>query len=350
MNTYTLQIGFFIILTFCIGVLMYFVFAPYLAAVFLAIVTTVITKPINHSYRKFIGGNRSVAALLSVITVCLIVVLPLVFVGNQLIKESTDLYNESVAGEPKEVFSSAVGNLEQKINKMFPGRNLDLEKYADLGLYIRTGVVWVSEHISNFFSGVLKITLNAFLFLLCLFYLYKDGERLLPKVIRLSPLFDRYDSLIVDKLERAVNSVIRGQLAVGLIQGILTGVGFAIFGVPSAFIWAVVAAIASLVPTIGTSIVTVPGILYLFFTGNIFGAVGLLVWALVAVGLIDNILGPILMKRGVHIHPFLILLSVLGGLSFFGPVGFIAGPVTLSLLFALLDIYPTIMKEHQAHA
>lgn len=347
MNTYTLQIGFFILLTLCIGVLMYFVLAPYLAAVFLAIITVVITKPINQMYRKTIGGNKSIAAALSVMTVCLIVVLPLVFVGNQLIKESSDLYNASVNGEPKEVFSLAVDKLEQKINGIIPGRDIDLEKYSDLSLYIRTGVVWVTGHISNFFSGVLKITLNAFLFILCLFYLYKDGERLLSRTIRLSPLFDRYDTLIVDKLERAVNSVIRGQLAVGIIQGILTGIGFSIFGVPSAFIWAVVAAIASLVPTIGTSIVTIPGILFLFFTGNMFGSIGLLVWAVVAVGLVDNILGPILMKRGVHIHPFLILLSVLGGLAFFGPVGFIAGPVTLSLLFALLDIYPTIMKEHQ---
>lgn len=349
MNIYKLQIGFFIVLTLCIAVLVYFILAPYLAAVFLAIITAVITAPVNLFYRRQVG-NKVVASILSLVTVFIIIFLPLLYIGNSLIQESTDLYVKSTTGEPQEVFHAAVDAIEFRINSILPTQDLDLERYSDLGLYIRGVTVWITQNVSNFFSGVLKITLSAFLFILCLFYLYKDGEKLLPRIIRLSPLFDTYDTVIISKLERAVNSVIRGQLLVGLIQGILTGLGFYIFGVPSAFIWGVVAAVASLVPTIGTAIVTIPGILFLFFTGNTFGAIGLLIWAIVAVGLVDNIIGPILMKKGVHIHPFLILLSVLGGLSLFGPVGFIAGPVTCSLLFALLDIYPTIIKERELKA
>ena len=132
---------------------------------------------------------------------------------------------------------------------------------------------------------------------------------------------------------------------IGLIQGMLTGVGFWMFGVSNPVIWGTVAAVASLVPALGTSLVNIPAIIFLFLSGNISQAIGLLIWVVLAVGLIDNILGPYFINRGVKIHPFLILISVLGGISFFGPVGFIAGPVVLGLLFALLELYPVIIKN-----
>ena len=100
--------------------------------------------------------------------------------------------------------------------------------------------------------------------------------------------------------------------------------------------WGVVAALAALIPGIGTALVLLPAIGYLFFTGSTGMAIGLLVWGFVAVGLIDNFLGPILVNRGVKIHPFLILLSIFGGPSFFGPIGFVLGPLIVALLFALL--------------
>jgi predicted PurR-regulated permease PerM len=156
-------------------------------------------------------------------------------------------------------------------------------------------------------------------------------------------LFDTHDKLILSKISAAVVSVVRGQLMIGLIQGVLTGVGFWIFGVSHPVIWGAVAAVASLIPAIGTSFVNIPAIIFLLATGQLYQGLGLLVWAAVAVGFVDNLVGPYLINRGVKIHPFLVLISVLGGISFFGPIGFIAGPVVLSLLFALLELYPIIM-------
>jgi len=141
-----------------------------------------------------------------------------------------------------------------------------------------------------------------------------------------------------------VNSVVKGSLIVGVVQGVLTGVGFALFGVPNPALWATIAAIASLIPTIGTGLVLIPGISYLFLVGASSNAIGLIIWGVFAVGLVDNFLGPKLIERGVKIHPFLILLSVLGGIGLFGPIGFLAGPLILSWLFALLDMYPALIK------
>ena len=116
-------------------------------------------------------------------------------------------------------------------------------------------------------------------------------------------------------------------------------VGFWIFGVPNAILWGSFAAIAALIPGIGTALVLTPAILFLFARGEIFSAIGLLAWGVGVVGLIDNFLGPRLMGRGIELHPLIILLSVLGGIGFFGPIGFLLGPLIVSLFFALLDIY-----------
>jgi predicted PurR-regulated permease PerM len=106
-------------------------------------------------------------------------------------------------------------------------------------------------------------------------------------------------------------------------------------------LWGSFAVVAALIPGFGTALVIVPGVIYLFFASTTLHAIGLLIWGILGVGLIDNYLGPLLVNRGVHIHPFLILLSVMGGLVFFGPIGFIAGPLLVALLFALLEIYKT---------
>jgi predicted PurR-regulated permease PerM len=120
--------------------------------------------------------------------------------------------------------------------------------------------------------------------------------------------------------------------------------------VPSALLWGGVTVIAALVPGVGTSLVIIPGVLYLFFTGDTTHAVGLLFWGVACVGLIDNILGPKLIEKNINIHPLLILLSVLGGIAFFGVIGFILGPIVLSFLFTLFQIYkPIILKETRGH-
>ena len=187
-----------------------------------------------------------------------------------------------------------------------------------------------------------------FLTLLALYYLFVHGSDFKARIIALSPLSDHYDRDITDKLQLAVTSVIKGVLVVAVVQAILCGLGFAIFGIPNAALCGSIAMIAALIPAFGTALVMIPAVLYLAITGNVGAALGLAVWGALLVGLVDNFLSPMLMSRSIKIHNFFILLSVLGGLALFGPVGFIAGPLVLSLFFALLDIYPTLILHEKA--
>ncbi len=155
----------------------------------------------------------------------------------------------------------------------------------------------------------------------------------------ISPLAEADDETIFKKLALAVSAVVRGSLIVAFIQGILATVGFMIFGLPNPVLFGTIAAIAALVPGVGTALVLVPAIGYLFLSGNTFGAAGLFIWGTVVVGLVDNFLGPQLIGNKMKLHPLAVFLAVLGGIVFFGPIGIIVGPLVISLFSALLDVY-----------
>jgi predicted PurR-regulated permease PerM len=140
-------------------------------------------------------------------------------------------------------------------------------------------------------------------------------------------------------------SVIRGALIVAILQGIMAGLGFLIFGVPNPAFWGMIVVVASLIPIVGTWLIIIPAIIYLFATGHVFGAFGFLIWSGVIVNVIYNIVSPQLMRRGTGIHPYIILLGVLGGIAFFGPIGFLLGPFIVALLFSLLNMYPSLVGK-----
>ncbi|MEX1997994.1 MAG: AI-2E family transporter [Candidatus Andersenbacteria bacterium] len=333
-----LQIRFFLSLLFGISVLAFFVFRPYLGAVVLAATFAVIFYPLYRRILGLVGGRENVAATLTTVCVLLVVFVPFILFGIQIFREAQLLYGH-VTGAPFDFSIAIPSQIEDQVQALTPRFSLDVDQY------VRQGVEWLLQHIGSIFSSVAKLVLNIFLSLFTLYYLLRDGRKLKQKIMSLSPLQDQHDQQIFSRLEVAVNSVIRGSLMIALLQGIVTGIGLALFGVPNAALWGSVTVLAALIPTVGTSVVLAPAIAYLFFTGHAVASAGLLGWGVVAVGLIDNLLGPRLINRGIKLHPLLILLAVLGGLGFFGPIGYILGPLVISLLFALLDIYPLVMRK-----
>jgi len=261
---------------------------------------------------------------------------PLVFLVIQILQEAKDLYVSLLTGGGKDSLLNIFNKLAYVSRDYFPDAG---EISANIDQYLRQGLSWLLNNLGALFSNFANMMVTAFLFIISLYYLLKDGGELRKKVVALSPLRDIDDEAIIRKLELAVSSVIKGNFVIAFIQGVLTAIGFTIFGLPNAVLWGTVAAIAALIPSIGTALVFIPAIILLFISGQVFPAIGLLLWGSLAVGLIDNFLGPKLIGRGMQLHPLLVLFSVLGGIVFFGPIGFVLGPIILSLLFALLDIY-----------
>jgi predicted PurR-regulated permease PerM len=336
---------FFLVILIAVVALTIMIFFPYLSSLLVALVFSVIFRPLHRKVSMiFSKGNQnsSLSSLITLIILAVLVITPLIFVAKQIYIESESLYYSLTDEGRRSALIDSLNALSQSLsNKLygiFPAYNFDS---FNITRYVQNFLEWSFANLDTIFSGVSKFVLQTLVMLFALFYLLRDGGKLQQHMISLSPLADNYDERIMFKIRQAIRSVVVGSLLVGLIQGILTGLGFFIFGVPHPALWGSFAVVAALIPGIGTALVIVPGVIYLFFASSNLYALGLFIWGILAVGLIDNFLGPILINRGVSLHPFLIFLSVMGGLIFFGPIGFIAGPLVVALLFALLEIYKT---------
>lgn len=320
-------------------VLLLYIFWPYLNGLILALILGIVFWPLYEKILVWCKNKKAVASLLTVFIVVLSIVAPFVFVTSQAVREINIVYEHIVSVEKSErlVF---ISDTEESISNYFGMEKVDIVDAA------KSGINWFAKNLGSFVSSATQLIINLLISLIALYYIFKEREFLKGFLITFSPLSDKYDKLIIDKIGSAVNSVIRGAIIIAVIQGILTGAGFLIFGVPNPTLWGSVAALSSLIPNVGTALVVVPGIIYLFLMGKTGAAIGLLLWGFLAVGLIDNFLGPQFMKKGMTINPFLILLSILGGLSAFGPIGFVLGPLIISVFLVLIEIYKTEFKEY----
>ena len=338
MTNSKLQGIFFTVLIVGVLFLSFLVFKPYLGALCIAVILRIVFDSFHEKILRFARGSENLAAVLSTLAIVFFIIVPLIVVGVFLLDDIQNLYLKIVSGNIDFSFVERLTSPAHDFIKGFiPDFAVDLREYA------REGLSFILTHIGSVFSSIVSLIFNFFLMLLALFYLFRDGKRFRKSVIFLSPLSDNYDESILVRLSEGVSSVVKGSLLVAIVQGALAALGFFIFGVPNPMLWGSFAAVAALVPNLGTAIVVLPAIAFLFWTGAAGSAFGLLVWGVVIIGLVDNILAPYLMKRGLKVHPFLVLLGVLGGFAFFGPLGFLVGPVLVALLMALLDMYPSIM-------
>lgn len=328
---------FYFLLFFLVAslIVVFLIIKPFLSPFILAGVFAFLFQPLYGKLKNRFREHESLAAFTTTLIAIILVLIPISFLGVQIFKESSQLYN-SLSDGGKSGFIAGIDSVIADVGNFLP---IPESFRVDFDLYARQGLNTLLKNFGSVFSGFASITFDFFVFLAAFYFLLKDGHKLKDYFVDLSPLEDKDDELIVSRLRTAVSSVVKGSLSIGFIQGALTGVGFAIFGVPNAALWGSVAAIAALIPGIGTALVLVPAIIFLFATGDTAHGVGLLVWGLSAVGLIDNFLGPKLMGRGMQLHPLAVFISVIGGLALFGPIGLLLGPLSMSLCVALIEIY-----------
>jgi len=332
------QIYFFVALFIAVLLFTGALFLPFLAPVSLALMSAVILRPVYKSFVDITKGRAGFASSLTIIFAAIVIVCPLFILGTQILKESYDLYS-SIQDHGLGGMDKTITSLLEPVKKIYPALNVNVEEY------VRSVAGWILANLGNLFTFTASTIFGFFLWILTLYYLLKDGKKLRTLIKKLSPLADKYDEQIISTLESAVNSIVRGSLIMAIVQGVFIGIGFYVFGIDNAILWGTIASISTLVPSIGTALVVIPAVFYLFVTGSIGAAIGLAIWGTFAVGTIDNLLLPYLFRRGLKSHPLPLLLSILGGISMFGPIGIFLGPLVIALLIALMDIYTIIGKN-----
>ncbi len=336
MQTKVIERYFFFGLLLTTFIFSFFIFRPFWIVLVLGVSFAIVLYPI-YEWLNEKGSPSSLSSLLTVILFSVMLCGPLLGIGVIIFNQSQDLYHAVGGGGNVGPFLDSIGDT---INRFLPqGVSFDIQTKAS------EFISYVSGNVANIFSATLSAFFSFILMLLIVFYCLKDGTRWKRAIVILSPLGDKDDEKIMERLSVAVNGVIMGNLLIAFAQGILMGFGLWIFGIPNPAVWGLIAAVTSLVPTIGTAFVSVPAILFLFFIGHTSAAIGLFIWAAVVVGMVDNFLSPMVIGGKTKIPPILILFSILGGISFLGPVGVLLGPLTISMLYTLISIYRNEFRE-----
>ena len=314
------------------------IFWPFLTVIILAVAFAVVLTPVFKWINKYLTKRISwLASLITVILFFLVLCIPVFFVGKVVLNQVQDIYKHIVVSGDS---NSIIQSIDTSINRIMPeGFNFDTYgKIAQL-----TGNL--TSKVAGLFASTFRTIVLFVLMILTIFYLLKDGENWKKNVVMLCPISEKHTNEILETMRKAINRIFKGSFLIAIVQGVLMSIGLKIFGVPNAAIWGVVAGMASFIPTLGTSVVSVPAIIYLFLSGMQLQALGLLIWAVLAVGMIDNVLSPYVISKDTEISSLFILLAILGGVSLLGPVGIFIGPLVLSLLYSLVSIY----KKDIAH-
>lgn len=321
---------FFFILSGIVLVIALLIIRPFFSVLVISVALAVIFSPLHLWIKSHIcGGINWLSAIITVVIGLVIITTPMVFVGKTLFNESQNLY-EIVNND---VDTNYLSSLSNSVNSFLP------KSFKIPDTEIKTLVNKLSDSVGSMFTKTISTLFSFLLVIIALFYFIKDGKELSDSIVKLSPLSDSHTRALLKKVRNVINGVVKGYFLVGIVQGALLGFGFWIFGVSSPVLWGTIAAFASLVPTVGTAFVSVPGIIYLFATGAINPAIGLIIWSMLIVGLVDNLLNPLIVGKKINVPPLFILFSVLGGISLFGVVGVLIGPIVVGLLYELVTLY-----------
>lgn len=322
-----------------LGVVAYLVWQiimPFVSALALAAIIVTICYPLYERIRRVMPWqNEALASLVTTLSVLVILVIPVTFITYSIVSEVTSFAEQFSVDADSDTVQGHIDTLEQRLQELFPAYSESL----NVDEIVRAAGEFLQPRIGPLFGGIASTIFLFFIAMIGTFYFFKDGKYFTKTLISISPLPDEEDEIIVRRLSQAVRSVATGTVLIALIQGTLTAIGLSIFGFERAILWGSIASFGALIPSVGTSIVFVPAVIFLASIGDFGRMIGVIIWGMTAVGFIDNLLGPYLMSRGNAMHPFLMLVSVLGGISFFGPIGFIVGPVVVSLLIVLLELY-----------
>ena len=330
---------FFLLLVLVAATVVFFkMIKAFLVPIILAAVFAGLFSPFYSWLLKTARGRKSLSAFVCCLTLSLGLLVPAYAVANMVAREAVRLYQKGESGNN--------GRFEDKIRAKLQGHPFIQKLHLEKVPLPRT-----FEHLSKQAAELLANAINVasretfelistlFITFFTMFYFFRDGSLLLAKLKYLSPLADDYEDELIRRFLSVSRATIKGTLLVSLIKGILGGLTFWAFGIQGAVLWGVVMVFLSVLPIVGPWVVMYPAALILLLNGQVWQGIALFVIATFVIGLIDNLLEPIVIGRDSGLHELLVFFSMLGGIGLFGVMGFIVGPVVAALFLTLLEIY-----------
>ncbi len=332
-------------------VLLLRLFWTYISAIVLALLIASAFFPLYTRLRRLLKDRAQPASLLMCLLIAVILIIPVGgFVGT-LSNEAFDFYKRthtlvSISNLDQLIHGDSVWAQRFRKAASAVGVELDLAALNRLAAAVGTHVgLFLSRQIRSVASNLLSFLIHFFLMLLVIFYLFRDGDRLKDYISELLPFPLSQQELVVNKFREMGRAVILGNGVSGIIQGVLAGIGFALSGLGSPFLWGTVAAFMAFLPIVGASIVFLPGTAILLIQGQAGTALVFLVYNVCYSALIEYVAKPRLIGKGMRMNPLLVFIGVIGGLKLFGILGVVYGPLIMTIFLTLAEIYRLEYKE-----
>ena len=317
---------FFIFTLLLIALLAFLIVKPYISSLLSAIVLTYIFYPLYLRFNKKVK-NKHFAASLVIIIIFLIVIIPIVFIANAMLKESINIYQS--------IRTIETTGITEKIQSYFP--DLDIDSYISIALQqVSSYFIGI---ISKFISSITDTVIKIFVLVFAMFYFFSEGPNIIRKFTKIVPLKDAYKKRLFTEFEIVTKAIVHGSVIVALIQGLIGTIGLIIFQSPQPILFGAVMTILAMIPFLGTALVWLPISIYLYLTGKTLFGILLFLYGLIIVINVDNVLKPKIISVRSNIHPLIVLIGLFGGLKIFGIVGVVIGPLILSYLIIFLRFY-----------
>lgn len=289
-----------------------------------------------------LGHRRTPAALLTLLIAVVIVVLPFAAISAALAREAMQVYERLQSGEwtptlhLRRLFDSLPASVMALVDR------LGLADFDTLQRRLETALAQGSQFIAKRALGIgqdtFEFVVQLFITTYIAFFLIRDGEGLARAVRAAIPLATEHKRVLFAKFATVIRATVKGNLVVAAIQGALGGLAFWTLGFGAALLWAVLMAFLSLLPAIGAALVWLPVALYLFLTGAVGKGIALVAWGILVIGLVDNLLRPILVGKDTRMPDYIVMITTLGGMAVFGINGFVLGPTIAAMFIAVWHI------------
>ncbi|MFY1932422.1 AI-2E family transporter [Achromobacter xylosoxidans] len=316
---------------------------PFYGAVFWGAILAILFAPLQRRLVPRIGGRRNLAALITLAMVLLLVILPLVVISGSLVREGANLYQSIKSGQINfgAYFQQAMEALPPSVHDLLA--RFDLADIPSLQEKLSAGAMQASQFLA---TQALSIGQDTFQFvvsfaimLYLLFFLLRDGPQLAQRVKRAVPLSETHKHHLFRKFTTVVRATVKGNIAVAASQGALGGIIFSILGIQGALLWGVIMGFLSLLPAVGAGLIWAPVAIYFLLTGATIKGVVLIAFGVLVIGMVDNVLRPILVGKDTKMPDYVVLISTLGGMALFGLNGFVIGPLIAALFMASWDLF-----------
>ncbi|MBP7795715.1 MAG: AI-2E family transporter [Elusimicrobiales bacterium] len=303
---------------------------PFLSAFFLSIIFAIVFYPVYEFFLKK-KINNTISAFLAIFCFLFTIVIPSIIFGWLLINEVKDIYPQTIS-----YLNQNMPRIKVNLPEFIPLSSFDLDNIiiSNIGTIQQV----ILKYAGNVIKNIFFFFVNFFVMILSMFFFFKDGKNLLKWLMDIIPLNKNYLEKISFQFSSTTNAIIRGVVLTAFIQGIIASIGFYIAGISSPLLLGFFVILSAFVPFIGTTLVTIPVAVFAFFKSTGSG-VFLLVWGVLIVGVVDNLIRPIFIGKGAKLPLGLVFLGILGGIKAYGPIGIFVGPIFVSIIITILEMY-----------